>query len=232
MDIPDLHPWNLDYQSARSLQTELRNRLDLTYRPIELKIIAGCDVSSEWRGRRFYSAVVVQSFPDFEIIEEAAAESEAGFPYIPGLLSFREMPALLQAWRMIETRPDLIFCDGSGTIHPRGFGLACHLGLWLGIPTIGSAKNLLCGQRQPVGNQRGDWEPISVEGAVAGAAVRTREGVKPVYVSPGNLISLQQAVDFTIAASPRYRIPEPIRAAHQAANRVRTTSKTQRCIYI
>lgn len=227
MDIPDLHPWNLDYQSARDLQTQLRHRLDLTPGTIEFKKVAGCDVSSEWHGKTFFAAVVTLSYPDFTPIEDAVAECEVDFPYIPGLLSFREMPPLLKAFDKLKIRPDVIFCDGSGTIHPRGFGLACHLGLWLGIPAIGTAKNLLCGEHRAPGNDKGMWERVTLNGEVIGAALRTRQGVKPVYVSPGNMLSLEQAVEFTLKCCPRYRITEPVREAHRAANRARESMKIQ-----
>ena len=224
MQIPSLHTWNLDYQSACLLQTGLSARLDLKPRRLEPSIIAGCDVSSEFRSKRFFAAVVLLSYPDFTILEEAAAECMVDFPYIPGLLSFREMPALLEAWRKVEYRPDLIFCDGSGTIHPRRFGLACHLGLWLNIPTIGCAKNLLCGEYDEPGAQKGDWEIVCLEGEPVGAALRTRTGTKPMFISPGNLISLEQAVNYTLKASPKYRIPQPIRAAHNSANIARRSA--------
>ena len=181
-------------------------------------------MSSEFRSKRFFAAVVLLSYPDFTILEEAAAECMVDFPYIPGLLSFREMPALLEAWRKVEYRPDLIFCDGSGTIHPRRFGLACHLGLWLNIPTIGCAKNLLCGEYDEPGAQKGDWEIVCLEGEPVGAALRTRTGTKPMFISPGNLISLEQAVNYTLKASPKYRIPQPIRAAHNSANIARRSA--------
>lgn len=224
MQIPSLHPWNLDYESARRFQRELSARLDLKPRPLEPSIIAGCDVSNELGSSRFFAAVVLLSFPDFTILEEVTAERIVNFPYIPGLLSFREMPALLEAWRKIQRKTDLIFCDGSGTIHPRRFGLACHLGLWLNISTIGCAKNLLCGKYNEVAAQKGDWENVYLEGEAVGAALRTRTNTKTMFISPGNLISLEQAVDFTLKVSPKYRIPEPIRAAHNSANNARRSA--------
>ncbi|MBC8277803.1 MAG: deoxyribonuclease V [FCB group bacterium] len=221
MRITPLHNWNLSSDQARNLQTELSSQLILTEKSITPNLIAGCDVSSEWHGNTLFAAVVIMSFPDFRIIEIATASAQADFPYIPGLLSFREMPVLLKAWAKIENKPDLVFCDGSGLIHPRFFGLACHLGLWLNLPTIGAAKNLLCGTCAEPGNDKGAFSPVTHKNIIAGSAVRTRTGVKPVYVSPGNLISVDSATTAVLQTSSRYRLPEPVRAAHKAANEAR-----------
>lgn len=224
MEIPELHSWDFDYRNARILQTKLRTRLNLNPLSSNIRTVAGCDVSNEKGGNRFTAAVVVLSFPDFSIIEESCAHCTVDFPYVPGLLSFREMPPLLAAWRKIECAPDLVYCDGSGMIHPRRFGLACHLGLWLGIPTIGCAKNLLCGDYETPGSRRGEWAKVYLDGEAVGAAVRTRADTKPMFISPGNLLSLEQSVQFTMEACPKYRLPEPIRAAHKAANSARKQS--------
>jgi deoxyribonuclease V len=219
--ISHLHPWNLDFTSARQLQIELRSQLDLSPQKLSIKTIAGCDVSGEKWGKKSYSAVVVMSFPEFQILEQTVMETEINFPYIPGLLSFREMPGLLNAWKKIQNVPDLVLCDGCGTIHPRKFGLACHLGLWLGIPTIGCAKNLLCGEHKEIGQKRGDWEKVIYNGETVGTVVRTRDSIKPLYISPGNLISWEQAMEFILATTIKYRLPEPIRTAHMLANKAR-----------
>ena len=224
MNHVSLHSWDLDFSEARALQTELASRLRLEPLKKSVKLVAGCDVSSAFRGRKFWAAAAALTLPDFEIIETATASAEVDFPYIPGLLSFREMPVLLKAFEKLDTVPDLIFCDGSGMIHPRKFGLACHLGLWLDLPVIGCAKNLLCGEHQPLPPGRGCSEIVYLEGEALGAVVRTRQGVKPVYISPGNLITPEEAVTFILAATPRYRLPEPIRAAHRLANQARQES--------
>ena len=221
MQITSLHNWNLSSGQARNLQTELSARLILSEKPLEYDLIAGCDVSSEWHGNMLFAAVVIMSCPDFQIVETVEASEKTAFPYIPGLLSFREMPVLLKAWEKTENRPDLVFCDGSGLIHPRFFGLACHLGLWLNLPVAGVAKNLLCGTYNGLGGSKGALSPVTYKGKIAGAAVRTRTGVKPVFVSPGNLISVESAVAAVQQMTPRYRLPEPIRAAHRAANEAR-----------
>jgi len=221
MEIRQLHSWDLNYAEARELQSELQSQLRLVPLEGEVKYIAGCDVSSALRSRNFTAAVVVMNFPEMEVIEKVSTELDVDFPYIPGLLSFREMPVLLKAWERITNVPDLIFCDGSGLIHPRKMGLACHLGLWLRIPVIGCAKNLLCGEYKPPNTEKTSVAEVEYEGEVVGAAVRTRTDVKPMFISPGNLISLKEAIDFVLKACPKYRIPEPIRAAHRVANEAR-----------
>ena len=220
MHIPHLHPWNLDYASAKKLQIELRSKLVFEDPPGEIHTIAGCDVSQILHSRHFFAAVVIMSYPDMELVEKKTAAGEIDFPYIPGLLSFREMPALLKAWSVIENIPDVILVDGQGTVHPRRMGLACHLGLWLNLPTIGCAKNLLCGEHMPVGENKGGYEEIRLEGEIIGAALRSRQGVKPVFVSPGNRITLQKSLEIVLSTC-RYRLPEPLRAAHNLANQAR-----------
>ena len=221
MQITPLHRWDLSYEEAGRLQTELSSRIILSGELPQISYIAGCDVSSEWRGKIFYAAIVIMSYPELYVVEEASAVMEVGFPYVPGLLSFREMPVLLKAWEKISIVPDLIMCDGSGLIHPRFFGLACHLGLWLNLPAIGAAKNLLCGAYDNLSNTKGSTSPVIYKGKFVGAALRTRSGVKPVFVSPGHLISIDDAVKHVLNAAPNYRLPEPLRAAHRSANDAR-----------
>ena len=221
MDFQILHEWNPDYTEAKNLQILLRENLNLSPRSINVKTVAGCDVSQAKWGRTFTSAVVIMSFPEFEILETAVSKVDVDFPYIPGLLSFREMPPLLESWKKIKIVPDLVFCDGSGSIHPRRFGLACHLGLWLNLPTIGCAKNLLCGQTSIPGEAKGSMTDVIFYDEVIGRAVRTRTGIKPVYISPGNLLSVGQSAKLVLDVCPKYRLPEPIRAAHRAANDAR-----------
>ena len=227
MEIAKLHDWTMNYKSARQLQIELRQRLHLKPMLRPPKVIAGCDVSCKLRVNMFYSAVVILSYPEFKITNEYNYRLVNSAPYIPGLLSFREMPILIETWEMVQPIPDLVFCDGSGLIHPRKFGLACHLGLWLNLPTIGCAKNLLCGEHKTVGNKKGDWEPVIFQGETVGAAVRTRANTKPMYISPGNWITLEQSIEYVLKTTPKYRIPEPIRTAHISANRFRQEQKEQ-----
>jgi deoxyribonuclease V len=193
---------------------ELNRQLELLPLTSPPRFIAGCDVSSTKLNPTLKAGIVIMKFPELEIVEKTVTECETRFPYIPGLLSFREMPALLSAWKEVKNIPDLIICDGSGTIHPRKFGLACHLGLWLKIPTIGCAKNLLCGEFSEPPCERGSVSEVIFRKEIVGAAVRTKTGVKPLFISPGNLINLPQAVEYILLCSTKYRLPEPIRYAH------------------
>ncbi len=199
----------------------MSTHLHLKWKHREVRTVAGCDVSANPRERNFYAAVVVMSYPDFDILEQVCANMEVDFPYIPGLLSFREMPVLLEAWKQIKTIPDLTLCDGSGLIHPRRFGLACHLGLWLKIPVVGVAKNLLCGEYDELDSERGSVAQVRQNGEVIGVALRTKTDIKPLFISPGNLIDIERSIEFTLKLCTKYRLPEPIRAAHMIANQFR-----------
>lgn len=182
--------------------------------------MAGADLAYRADGRCAWAAVVVMAWPDGRVVETATAAGPPRFPYVPGYLTFREGPLLLAAFRRLRQRPDLCLFDGQGLAHPRRFGLACHLGLLLDLPSIGCAKSLLVGEHRDPGPTRGDWAPIRFGGSRVGAAVRTRAGVKPVFVSPGHRIGLPQAVRWVLACS-HFRVPEPIRAAEQIVNRLR-----------
>jgi len=186
------------------------------------------DVSYDRRSPWIYAAVVVLRVPTFEVADQAVVRSRARFPYVPGLLSFREAPAGLQAWARLRTRPDCLLCDGHGYAHPRRFGLACHVGLLVDLPTIGCAKSVLVGDYREPGQRRGSLSDLVHEGEIVGAAVRTREATSPVFVSAGHRVSLATAVATVLSCSPRYRIPEPIRQAHALVNRMRIAQATQR----
>jgi deoxyribonuclease V len=173
--------------------------------------------------RTIWAGVVVLDFPSLVKIEEKWSQKKAAFPYIPGLLSFREIPVLLDALREIELEPDLIFCDGQGVAHPRGLGLASHLGVLLNKPTIGCAKSLLIGEFDPVGEDRGDYVYLRYQDRVIGAVIRTRSRVKPVFISPGYGVMLEDCIRFVLETCPTYRIPEPTRQAHLLVNSVRCT---------
>ncbi len=163
------------------------------------------------------AAIAVLSYPDLELLDVAVVEQPTRFPYVPGLLSFREAPAILEAFAKLRLKPDLLIVDGQGIAHQRRLGIASHLGLWLDIPTIGSAKSLLVGRHGPLGDERGATAPILDRGEVVGAAVRTRPGVKPLYVSIGHRVDLPTAVRLVLSCATRYRLPEPQRQAHNAA---------------
>jgi len=180
--------------------------------------VAGLDVGFEDNDRIVRAAVAVLSFPDLRMADQAVARRPVAFPYIPGLLSFREVPALLDALDRLGQAPDLLLCDGQGLAHPRRFGLACHLGVLTGIPSIGVAKSRLIGTHGPVPAKRGAWRPLRDRGEVIGAVLRTREGVAPLYVSIGHKICLKTAIQHVLACAPKYRLPETTRAAHRLAS--------------
>ena len=175
--------------------------------------IAAVDVSV--RDGRVRAAVVVVSLPDLSVVDQAIHEDAAAFPYVPGLLSFREIPAVLPALDRLRVTPDVLMTDGQGRAHPRRFGLACHLGLLMNVPTFGVAKTVLAGAFLSPGEEKGSQSPMSIGEDIVGAALRTRRAVAPVYVSTGHLITLSEAVDLTLACTTRYRLPDPARLAHQ-----------------
>jgi len=226
-----LHRWDVTPAEAREIQLRLRHRVERSDRLPRLRRVAGADVSLElaepggWRrgqGRAF-AGVVVYRFPEMEELERVSAERPLRFPYVPGLLSFREMPALLAAFERLRQAPDLIFCDGQGYAHPRRFGIACHLGLLLDRPAIGVAKSLLVGEYREPGASAGSSAPLldGESGEVLGAVLRTREGVRPVFISQGHRISLDRAIELTMAVSDGYRLPRPIRDADHWAGTLR-----------
>jgi len=222
MNFSDLHPWNLTPKQAISLQQELAGLVCLVDRlPVPLRTVAGVDVSYRKHGTTFHAAVVVLSFPELQIVDQASAVAESPFPYIPGLLSFRELPVLLEAFRKLLTVPDLVLVDGQGIAHPRRLGLASHLGIWLGLPTIGCAKSRLVGMADAVGKPRGANQPLLDKEEEIGRVLRTRTGVKPLYVSPGHLVTIATAARLTLDCGGGFRLPEPTRRAHLLSNQVR-----------
>ncbi len=207
------HRWPRSPRAAMALQERLRGRLRLGGRLRRPRLIAGADVAYDAGRGLLFAAVLVHSFPDLEPIEWCSVRAPVRFPYVPGLLSFREAPALLRAFAGLRSRPDLLLCDGQGIAHPRGFGLASHLGLLLGLPTIGCAKSRLVGEHGGPGPRPGDRAPLRYRGRVVGAVLRTRAGTRPIYVSPGHRIGLADAVRYALACCRGFRIPEPVRRA-------------------
>jgi deoxyribonuclease V len=210
---PRLHRWPRSPRQAIALQEKLRAKVEGRDRMGRVRHVAGADVAFEKGGAVTRAAVVVLSFPDLELEDWAVARRPTRFPYVPGLLSFREAPAVLAAWRKLRILPDLLLCDGQGIAHPRRFGLASHLGLLLDVPTIGAAKSRLVGVHEEPGNEKGDWAPLVDDGETVGAALRTRAGVKPIYVSVGHRVTLKTAIRYVLACAPRYRLPETTRLA-------------------
>lgn len=217
--MPDFqHAWDVPPREAIAIQERLRHAVVLEDDFGPLQRVAGVDVGFEAGGSITRAAVAVLSFPELVLVESAIARLPTSFPYVPGLLSFREAPAVLQALASLSRPPDLLVCDGQGLAHPRRFGLACHLGLLAGLPAIGAAKSRLLGEHVSPGPLRGDWQPLIDRGEVIGAALRTRPGTKPIFVSPGHRVSLASAIDLALQCTGRFRIPEPTRQAHRLAS--------------
>jgi deoxyribonuclease V len=222
------HSWNLSPRAAIAVQQRLRSRVIRRGQPREIRTVAGTDVGFERGGATARAAVAVLSFPGLELVDYAVARRPARFPYVPGLLSFREMPALLAALARLRVRPDLVLCDGQGLAHPRRFGLACHLGVICGIPSIGVAKSRLIGMHREPGARRGAWVPLRDRGETIGAVVRSRAGIRPVFVSIGHRVSLPEAVRYVMACTTRYRLPETTRWAHRLASGVEPPARHHR----
>jgi deoxyribonuclease V len=221
MRFAQTHPFDLTPAGAARLQEELSVQVRRSGDPGTISLVAGADASYAKGSNVIFAAVVVLSYPDLTVVERVRARTTTTFPYIPGLLTFREGPGLLEAFAQVRSDPDVIFFDGQGIAHPRGLGIASHMGVLLDRPTIGVAKNLLVGSAAEPGTQRGATSPILRDGETIGMAVRTKERVKPVYVSVGHAIDLALAVDLVLATDRGYRLPEPTRQAHLSANEVR-----------
>ncbi|BAY83456.1 endonuclease V [Calothrix parasitica NIES-267] len=219
MQIKQRHNWNLTTSEAKIIQEELRKEVITEDRFEEpVKYVAGVDMGFEADGTISRAAVAVLSFPDLQLQEQSIAKRPTTFPYIPGFLSFREIPAVLDALQKINITPDIILCDGQGLAHPRRLGIACHLGVILDIPTIGVAKSWLIGDYEEVPQEKGSWKPLIHKDETIGAVLRTRENVKPLYVSSGHRISLPTAIDYVLQCSPKYRLPETTRIADKLAS--------------
>lgn len=212
------HDWDVTPAQAVELQREL-SRFVITADDFgDIHTVAGVDVGFENNGRITRAAVAVLDYPSLRPAEEAVARLPTTFPYVPGLLSFRELPAVLRAVESLGRMPDLFLCDGQGIAHPRRFGIACHLGLLTNTPALGVGKSRLVGKHGKVPEQRGGWTALIDRHEVVGAVLRTRAGVKPVYISPGHRISLESAVKLVMACTTRYKLPETTRAAHRLAS--------------
>ena len=211
--------WPRTVSEARAIQETLRSRVIARDRLRGVRRVAGVDASYDLAHGVTRAAVAVLRLPDLDPVEERTARRKTRFPYVPGYLSFRETPALLAALARLRAQPDLILCDGHGLAHPRRFGLACHLGVLLDMPTIGVAKSRLIGAHEPVPEDRGKWVPLYDGADVIGAVVRTRAGVRPLYVSIGHRVSLKTAIELVLRCTTRYRLPEPCRRADALAAR-------------
>ncbi len=214
--------WKLTPREAKELQIELVKQVQLRPLPERFDVLGASDIGYVKSSNRLVAVVITFTWPELAILETAHTVAPARFPYVPGLLSFREIPALLDAFSSLERPPDVLLCDGQGIAHPRRFGLAAHLGLCLGIPTVGCAKKRLCGDFDPFVWKRGESSVLTLDGEAVGSVLCTRDGVKPVYVSPGHLADIPSSVGIVRQCLRRYRIPEPLRQAHLTATRLRT----------
>jgi deoxyribonuclease V len=219
--LPIQHPWPKTPQDAIALQQQLRNQVILQdgFDAHTVRLIGGTDVGFEDQGKTTRAAIVMIQWPDLTVVEQQLVRTPTTFPYVPGLLSFREIPALLKAFEQLQQVPDLIFCDGQGIAHPRRLGIASHLGLLLNCPTIGVAKSRLVGTHGEVPEERGSWTILHDRSETIGAVLRTRLRVKPLYISAGHRIGLESAIAWVMNCCTRYRLPEPTRLADKLASR-------------
>ena len=218
IEIQQRHPWPNEINAAIAIQEELRNEVILEDRLPVIEYVAGVDVGYLVADGLTRAAVAVLRFPDLTLVEYAIAYQPTTFPYIPGFLSFREVPAVLESLQKLTITPDLILCDGQGIAHPRQFGIACHIGVLTNLPTIGVAKSRLVGHHDELPLEKGNWQALRYQGKVIGAVLRSRTGTKPLYISSGHRISLPTAIDYVLRCTPKYRLPETTRWADKLAS--------------
>ena len=226
MKFKPLHTWDLTPAEAVELQRELAHRIDVRTPLVSWKLVAGADISYNKYDPTFFASVIVYRARDGEVIETSDVVRRGAFPYVPGLLSFREAPALLDAFAQLKTAPDVVMFDGQGIAHPRRLGIASHIGLWLGVPTIGCAKSRLCGTYKEPNAAPGSLAPLMHRKEQIGYIVRTKHKVKPVFVSAGHRIDLASAVRVVLGTTRGYRLPEPTRLAHLRVNELRRKAGT------
>jgi deoxyribonuclease V len=224
MKIDDLHPWDYSPKEAVALQRQLAGGIDIANPLHTFRTVAGADISYNRYSPILYACVVVLKLPELKVVEQQAVVVRTAFPYVPGLLSFREAPALLAAFRKLRRRPDLVMIDGHGYAHPRRIGIASHIGLWLDLPTIGCAKTRLTGTFRPPGPRAGASTALLDRGTVIGRVLRNKSEVAPIFVSVGHHIDLESALKAVRITTRRHRLPEPTRLAHLAVNEYRRHS--------
>jgi deoxyribonuclease V len=221
MDIKHLHKWEISPQAAAALQKSLRSEIVFSRFDSPLQTVGGLDCALSRDKKNIIACVVVLSAENFEIIESAYSVERLKFPYVPGLLSFRELPVCLSAMEKLQKAPNAVIVDGQGIAHPRRFGLACHLGLFIDIPTIGCAKSRLIGEFDEPASKKGSESPLKDGDEIIGTVLRTRNNARPLFVSVGNRCRLQDAVRIVLACCTKYRLPEPSRLAHQIAAKLK-----------
>jgi deoxyribonuclease V len=221
MDYQKLHDWQVPVSEAKNIQQKLRAQIQLSPPPLSPELVAGTDVSFEQDTDQAYAGITILQLPDLTEVARSLIIDNVEFPYIPGYLSFREVPPLLKAWRQLQLPPDLIIMDGHGIAHFRKLGLATHFGLLIQLPTIGCAKNKLVGTHQMPAKEKGSYRSLYYQDEKVGEVLRTRTNVNPVYVSPGHLIDFSRARQWVLRCAPRYKLPETTRKAHRLVNRLR-----------
>ena len=219
--MKSLHSWDVTPAQARDIQERLCGKLVRRDDFTRIDTVAGLDVGFEDGGKVTRAAAVLLSFPGLALMDRALAKRPTSFPYVPGLLSFREIPAVLDALVELSSVPDILLCDGQGYAHPRRFGLACHLGLLTDLPSIGVAKSRLVGEHGPLAEEKGSHTWLRHRGDIVGAVLRSRTGVRPLYVSVGHRVGLETALDLVLACTTRYRLPETSRQAHRLASEMK-----------
>lgn len=219
MKYLNLHSWEVSPQKAIKIQKDLKSNISLKKSFNKIDKIAGVDVS--YYQNKMIAGVIIFKFPNLKIIERQSFVASINFPYIPGLLTFRERPSILAAFKKIKNEPDIILFDGQGIAHPRRMGIATHLGLFLNRPTIGCAKSRLSGKYTSVGEEKGDYTLLKEDEEVLGAVLRTRKRVKPIFVSPGHKIDLSNSIEIILKCIVKYRLPLPVREAHIFVNQIR-----------
>ncbi len=225
------HPWNISPKQAVALQRELAGLVRVEPLSGPIRTVAGADCAFVGQGKGKMSILAVAVLCDartMAVLETTSAVLPCEFPYVPGLLSFREAPAVITAIEKFSTRPDLLMMDGQGLAHPRGLGIACHAGLWLDIPSIGAAKSLLCGEHRTPGLRRGCRARILFRGRQVGAALRTQDDTNPIFVSVGHRVTLSDAIRWSLRAAKRFRLPEPTGQAHQHVTRLKAQTIARR----
>lgn len=220
-DKSALHPWDLAPAEARVLQQELAAQVVLQPLPEKFGVLGAADIAYVRSTNQLVAVMLTFQWPGLSLLESSRVVSPIAFPYIPGLLSFREAPAVMEAHRKLRHPPEVLLCDGQGIAHPRRFGLASHLGLCLNLPTIGCAKSRLCGEHEPFELHRGDAVPLRFRNEAVGWVFCSRDGVRPLYISPGHLSDLETSKELIRRCLGRYRIPEPLRQAHHLATQLR-----------
>lgn len=214
MRYRDLHPWNVTTHRAFEIQADLAKMVVLKKGFGQIRRVAGVDASYHLATKRIYSGIIIYSFPDLNLLEKRYVSRRINFPYVPGLLTFREGPAILSAFEKVKYAPDIIIFDGQGIAHPRGLGLAAHMGVLLNLPSIGCAKSRLVGKYTQPANRVGAYSYLKDDVRTIGAVVRTRKNVRPVFISPGFKIDLPTSIEITLRCTRGYRLPEPTRQAH------------------